>query len=89
MNGVMPVVTDKDEIYIIKITKLEGNDLRYNGDSIGTIRDRNDITTTRVYRNDYNENINKISGIEGEPTILQVAEQSEDYLNNKFSDSNF
>lgn len=87
-TGIVPIITDKDEIYNIKLEKSDGNELT-DGNSWGDMLTPNKVTNSySVYRND-KEKIKTRLNIKDGTDIGDLINFTENYMDTTYNDSPF
>lgn len=85
-TDIVPIITDKDEIYKIQMKELEGNEIT-TGSTFNSILESKKITGSyTVYRND-KEKIKKKINITNGTDIKELIEFVEKYMNAEFDNS--
>lgn len=87
-TDIIPVITDKDKIYNIKLTKSGRNELTNDHTFELMMSSKEIIGTYKVYRND-SERVNTELNITNGTNIKDVIEFTEDYMNDTYKKSPF
>ena len=87
-TDIIPIITDRDEIYKIKLTKLDGNELKNGNTFESMVSSREIINTYKVYRNDKERVKTKINITNG-TDIKDLIEFAENYMNATYKKSPF
>ncbi len=85
---VAPIITDKDEIYSIQLTKLEGNDLTSGTSFDSVLASKKIISSCDIYRNDQ-ERIKKKLNMPNGTDIKDLIAFAENYMDTTYQDSEF
>lgn len=87
-TDIVPIITDKDEIYKINIKELGGNKITTGNTFNGILESKEIKDSYIVYRND-KENIKKKLKITDGTNIEELIEFVEKYMNDEFDNSPF
>lgn len=87
-TDIVPIITDEDEIYNIKLTKLDGNGLTKTGSFNEEMESKRITDTYRVYRNDKKKVKTKLNIPDG-TDIEDLIGFVENYMDTTYSDSLF
>ena len=87
-TDIVPIITDKDEIYNIKLTRLDGNELTNDKTFVDTLASKKNTETYMAYRNDKEKVKTKLNITDG-TDIKDLIEFAENYMDTTYSDSPF
>lgn len=87
-TDIVPIITDKDEIYKIKLAKLDGNELTNDETFDAMMSSKKIINSYTAYRND-KKMINTKLNITDGTDIKDLIEFVENYMDSTYSDSPF
>ena len=87
-TDIVPIITDEDEIYNIKLTKLDGNKLTETGSFNEEMESKRITDTYSVYRNDKKKVKTKLNIPDG-TDIEDLIGFVENYMDTTYSDSLF
>lgn len=87
-TSVIPIITDKDEIYSLQLEKMEGNNLSKTGGFCEILSKKSIISQKKIYRNDM-EGRNTILKYMDKKSVGEVMNYVEEYLDNTYEDSPF
>lgn len=87
-TDIVPIITDKDEIYNIKLEKSEGNELTSGSTFSTMLGSKEIININKVYRNDKERIKTKLNITDG-TDIEELIKFTEDYMDTTFKDSPF
>ncbi|MBD5137074.1 MAG: hypothetical protein HDT39_14135 [Lachnospiraceae bacterium] len=87
-TGIVPIITDEDEIYNIRLTKSDGNELTKTSSFNDEISSKRITDSYQVYRNDKEKVKTKINIPDG-TDIEDLIGFVENYMDTEYSDSLF
>lgn len=87
-TDIIPIITDKDEIFSLRLKKLEGNEITKTDNFYDIEATKKIMNSDKIYRNDMKK-IKKPICISGETDIQAIMEFAENIMNNTYKDSPF
>lgn len=87
-TSIIPIITDKDEIYSLQLEKMDGNNLSKTGGFGGILSTKSISSQKKIYRNDM-EGRNTILKYMKEKSVGEIMNYVEEYLDSTYEDSPF
>lgn len=87
-TSIIPIITDKDEIYSLQLEKMDGNNLSKTGGVGGILSTKSISSQKKIYRNDM-EGRNIILKYMKEKSVGEIMNYVEEYLDSTYEDSPF
>ena len=87
-TSIIPIITDKDEIYNIELKRMDGNELTESGNFNDIIASKKIINSNMIYRNN-KEKIKKKLNISVETDVQDLIDFVEKDMDNTYNDSPF
>lgn len=87
-TSIVPIITEKNEIYNIKLVKKENNNLSKAGDFDTLLSSEKKSSSLNIYRNDKTEYDRKLN-ISKNISVAELIQDVEQFLNTEYSNSPF